>query len=176
MSKLIACRLLPGSHPHLVVLLGEMYNGALDQLSTKPLRRNTPEEQLAWWAALPQEVVVHLYSPVEEPWRIVAFSMVRDRGTFCTPMFAVVPGEHGKGYGAEIIRHYLSVAWPKPLVGSQLVSNGAIRHLNNRYGWEVTEVRDGVEYLFHPSGRDYPQSTYDEIIRYHLGGPDAIQS
>jgi GNAT superfamily N-acetyltransferase len=168
MKYLTAYRMCPDDHPLLVERLRKMYIEALSFLETHKLHPNTEEEQQAWWAALDHtSTVVHLYSPVERPWEIVGFSMVTDRGNFCTPMFALARHMRGQGLGQEIIEHYLAVANGKPLHGEQLVSNGAICHLNARLGWKVKREQDGVQYLYHPNGTDWPQSAYDEIVRYH---------
>jgi GNAT superfamily N-acetyltransferase len=175
-KRLIAKRLPATASQGEVEILRELYIGAIEQLSTRPLHRNTTEEQWAWWDGLDHsKVTVHFYSTVDEPWRIIAFSMVTDRGSFCTPMFAIAKVAWGRGYGQEIIEHYLEVASPKPLYGSQLVSNGAICHLNRKNGWMVLREVDGVQMLFHPNGdshagQTHPQEAYDEIVRYHRYG------
>jgi RimJ/RimL family protein N-acetyltransferase len=130
----------------------------------------TAEQQQAWWRNIDHKrVQVHLYSPIEQPWEIVAFSMVTDRGDFCTPMFAVSNTWWGKGYGEEIIRHYLALAEGKPLRGEQLTLNPAIQHLNKKLGWLIVAERDGTQFLVHPNGRQ--QEIYDEIIRYNEEKP-----
>jgi hypothetical protein len=165
MRKLIAYRLLADAHPALIERLRVLYNTAIPFLATHRIETQTCESQQAWWRNLDHtKVMVHLYSPVEFPWEIVAFSQVTDRGTYCTPMFALSNLWWGKGYGEEIIEHYLFVASGKPLHGEQLTSNGAICHLNKRLGWKIISERDGMQTLVHPNNRQ--QDIYDEIIRY----------
>lgn len=165
MVKLIAYRMPPDAHPALVERMRELYIASL-QFFTKPLSPPTKEEQQVWWASLDHsKVIVHLYSPVEQPWEIVAFSMLTDRGQYYTPLFAISDSWWHKGYGEDIIRHYLALASPKPLHGEELADNGAIVHLNEKAGWRVVAERNGVHYLYHPN--DKQQEAYDEIVRYH---------
>ena len=180
MKKLIAHRLTRDSHPALIEELRLIYNENIGDLATHPLQWLAPEVQQEWWKNLDHpNVVVHLYSPVETPWVIVAFSKVTFRlGGYATPQFAIAKGYWGRGWGSEIIAHYLQVA-NRPLYGEQLVANAAICHLNKRFGWRIIETEAGVDYLYHP-GVSTPeqadmfnrqQEIYDEIIRYHEEGP-----
>jgi GNAT superfamily N-acetyltransferase len=165
--KLIPHRLASDGHPHLIEQVRVLYNSTLFFLATHPISPQSKEGQQAWWKDLDHSrVVVHLYSPVESPWDIVAFSMVTDRGLYFTPMFAISNNYWGKGYGQEIIEHYLALAAGKPLRGEQLVSNGAICHLNARYGWNIVGERDGTQFLIHPNNVDRQQEVYDEMVRY----------
>jgi len=168
MKKLTAYRLTPTDHPMLIERLRKLYVEALSHLATRKLHANTEVEQQAWFNNLDHAAVaLHLYSPVERPWEIVGFSQVTDRGNFCTPMFALARHMRGQGLGEEIILHYLKLANGKPLHGEQLVANGAICHLNERLGWQIKREENGVQYLYHPNGTDWPQAAYDEIVRYH---------
>lgn len=168
MKNLTAYRMKPTDHPMLVERLRKLYVEALSHLATKRLPTRTELEQQLWFSDLDHEATtIHLYSPVGRPWEIVGFSMVTDRGTFCTPMFSLTFHMRGQGLGEEIIQHYLAIANGKPLHGEQLVANGAICHLNEKLGWKVKHDAEGVQYLYHPNGTDYPQSAYDEIVRYH---------
>ena len=170
MDKLIAHRLSKNSHPLLIERMRQIYNTMIPWVATRPLTPIESQPQQDWWNQLVDhtKTTFHLYSPIETPWEICAYSVVTDRGDFCTPHFAIGGAWWGRGYGAEIIQHYLEVA-AKPLYGSQLVSNAAIRHLNTKFGWHVLDTRDGVEYLHHPGVNPNirQQEIYDEILRYH---------
>lgn len=167
--KLKAYRLTPDAHPYLIERLRTLYNSAIQFLATHPIELRSREAQAAWWNSTDHDkVTVHLYSPVDNPWEIAAFSMVTDRGSFVTPMFAIAKNYWGKGYGEEIILHYLALAGGKPLRGEQLISNGAICHLNEKLGWQVLMEKEGTQFLFHPNIRQ--QEVYDEIVRYNDEG------
>lgn len=162
------------THPLFIEKLRVLYNSMIPFLATHPIKSNGVAEQQMWWKTLDHsKVTVHLYSPVDSPWEIAAFSMVTDRGAYCTPMFAIDREHWGKGYGDEIIHHYLRIANGKPLFGEQLVSNGAIRHLNARAGWQILGERNGVQSLYHPNRQ---QEIYDEIVRYSEEGVNELQS
>lgn len=170
MKDLIATRLTQDSHPALIERMRVLFNANIDSLATKPLSLQTSRSQYDWWRSLDHtKVTFHIYSPKEWPWEIVAFSMVTDRGDYCSPMFAISNLWWGRGYGEQIIQHYLLVADEKPLQGEQLASNGAICHLNEKLGWLVVREENGVQYLRHPNNRQ--QEIYDEIIRYQEEGP-----
>ena len=165
--KLIAFRLQADSHPYLIDALRRLYNESIPFM-TKPLEENSAEEQLAWWRSLDHsKVLVHLYSPVDEPWKIVAYSMLQHRGDHASPMFAIDPTYWGRGYGRAIIAHYIKEA-RMPLRGEQLVENKPIRHLNEKAGWKVIGNIEGrVELLEHSGEPTRDQEILDEIVRYH---------
>lgn len=166
-AKLQSQLLHANSDPIYIEIMRCIYNVTLPQTATKPIAPKTSEEQFNWWCNLDHNKVrVHIYREVERPWNIVAWSMVTDRGNYCTPMFAIHPQFWGLGYGEEIIYHYLQVAG-KCLQGSQLKSNGAICHLNARNGWRVVGEDGDVQLLLHDGPDNYPQRAYDEILRYH---------
>lgn len=148
----------------------QIYAATIEALETKPLPHRSPEDQYLWWQGLDHGMSrFFLYSPVEQPWEIVAFSMITRRGKYSTPMFAIHPFFHGRGYGREIIQHYIQEA-DGPLAGEQLVSNETIRYLNSEAGWNVVSSNGIVEKLWHPGPHadvDPMQDAYDEIIRYH---------
>lgn len=185
MKKLIAHRVTLASHPLLIEIVRAIFNANIADLATKPLHVLEQDEQQEWWKNLDhQNVQLHVYSPVEQPWQIVAFSLVRNHGHFSTPQFAIAGGYSGRGYGTEIIQHYIEVAG-QPLYGQQLVANEAIRHMNQKAGWKVLYEREGVEYLFHPGRAPFlpcpciactsaddarQREIYDEIVRYSQEG------
>lgn len=189
-TRLIGYLLTPNAHPALLEQLRVLYIEALAELSTHPIPANTPEEQQQWWQGLDHtKERVWLMSLREKPWDIIGFVKLRKRDGYYSPMFALAKRVHGQGLGAEMIQFYLSqVPVGTPLRGEQLVTNGAIRHLNKKAGWIVMAGpgHDGVEHLYHPNnvyvydGHDgfpegtvlwidtaYPQRAYDEIMRYH---------
>src|SRR5438128_10450650 len=139
------------SEPWEVEVMRRIYNLAVPDLATRPLSPRVEHSQQKWWACLDKSrVTAHLYHPVAMPWRFVAFSLVqwKERG-IATPMFAIHPDWQHRGYGREIIDHYLEVA-NGPLAGSALKSNAAIMHLNEKAGWRVVSEADGVVQLYHP--------------------------
>lgn len=155
--------------PLIVEEMRRIYNASLDEVATKPLTPKSPQEQHDWWVSLDHDnVEVSLYRPFGMPWAVAAFSIVRDRGDHCTPFFCTNPEYRGMGIGRQIISHYLSIA-KKPLHGEQLVSNGAIRHLNKQFGWQVVGTRDNgrVECLQHP-GINPPYPDYKELADYNI--------
>lgn len=173
MSKLVPVRLERGAPLYCIDTVRRIYNATIADLATKPLKPNTWDHQYIWWRNIDfDKTVIHAYCPEPWPGVIVAFSKVTYRGDHCTPLFAIDPEWHGRGFGEEIIQHYLSVARPKPLRGSQLVSNGAICHLNEKAGWQIESTVDGVQHLYHPNGRDkfLPlEHTCKVMLDYHNG-------
>ena len=173
-TRLHAYRLWQDSHPALIEQLRLLYIESLAELATHPIPENTPEQQQAWWQALDHtKERVWLMSTQDRPWDIIGFVKLRQHEDHVSPMFALAKRAHGQGLGEEMIRFYLErVPKNTPLRGEQLVSNGAIRHLNQKAGWIIVTERSGVETLYHPNRRDdYPQRAYDEIVRYHEDTP-----
>jgi len=165
-GKLLALRVI---EPWAVEIMRQLYHSTKPWLEvSEPLPSRTIEEQQAWWNDMPHPKIAHLYTPVEEPWNFVAFSIVQRKGNFNTPIFGIHPAYHRRGYGEVILHHYLEVA-DGPLAGSDKLTNGAIIKLNDRNGWKVIDVDDkGVRKLFHPGVHDdRQQEIYDEICRYH---------
>jgi GNAT superfamily N-acetyltransferase len=150
----------------------QIFNATLPALSTIPLTAKSAEEQQAWWNGRdPALVRGFLYSPVAWPWEMVAFSLLTQRDGFTTPLFAIDPAWQGRGYGAEIIRHYIAEA-RGPLAGSALRANAAISHLNAKAGWIEVGGDTKVAQLYHPGAvedRDATrqQEIYDSIMEYH---------
>lgn len=168
LESLYARPLLPHDHPALVEILRRLYNDALNALNTKDLHYNTEMDQWLWWLRLDHHTTkIHLYSPINEPWNIIAFSMVTDHGSYCSPMFAIASGYHGRGYGEQIIQHYLFLAGQKPLHGSQRMDNQPIRHLNKRNGWIVVKTEGDIEHVYHPNPGQTQEEINREILRYH---------
>jgi hypothetical protein len=169
MKLLTAHRLTPASHPVLLDRMREIYNLNISYLATKPLAYIDRAQQLKWWRELDHtKNIVHIYSPIDSPWAICAFSKVTDRGDHCTPIFAIGGAWWGRGFANEIIEHYLSLS-AKPFRGEQLTSNAPICHLNEKFGWQIESTADGVDTLYHPARQ---QEIYDEILRYQSEGAE----
>jgi RimJ/RimL family protein N-acetyltransferase len=176
--KLIPYRVRPEDHPSLLERVRQIYNENLFDLATHASKFVTADAQLTWWRGLDHEKVkLWVFSPVNEPWEIVAFCKLTDRGDFVTPQFAIDAAWWGRGFGTEIIDYYILMAG-KPLYGEQLSTNLPIRHMNQKAGWKLIEKEEGVEYLYHPGSQwtvhhlnrmssTRQQEIYDEIIRYH---------
>lgn len=146
-----------------IEVLRTLYITSIAQLSTKPLVPPTREEQLEWWRGLDHSKVrVWLWFTGYRGREVAAFSMLTDRGSHATPMFAISPEYHGRGFARKIIKHYIAEAG-KPLRGEQLVSNDRIRRLNAEAGWRVTSATDTVEYLEHDGPKTYPD--YDALLK-----------
>lgn len=161
----------PIREPIQVELMRQIFNAIRSDMETiSYIPEISEQKQKIWWTSLDHsKVKAFLYTPVDEPWYFVAFSVVQKKGDFTTPMFGVVPAAHGRGYGREIIKHYLEVA-NGPLAGSQRKDNGAIRHLNQELGWQIVGETEEAELLYH-SGiiKNDPrqEEIYEEILRYH---------
>ena len=164
-NRLLAVRVL---EPWAVEVMRNLYQSCKPWLEVSgPLPNRTAEEQQAWWNEMPHPKVAYLYVDIDKPWEFIAFSIIQRKGSFSTPIFAIHPAQHRRGLGEVILRHYLQVA-DGPLAGSDKLSNGAIVHLNDRNGWQVLEIQDGVRKMFHPGvHNDRQQEIYDEIMRYH---------
>jgi len=164
--------------PWAVERMRQIYSETMSSLATHPIPERGPISQQEWWKSLDQsKVQAFLYAPINRPWEFIAFSIVQKKHEhFTTPIFAITPKEHGKGYGEQILRHYLFVA-NGPLAGEDSLSNPAIAHLNDRNGWQVLGIDEkGVRKLYHPGYRDLSeeqqQVAYDEIVRYHGYGKE----
>jgi len=157
------------SDPVLIEIMRNLFAAGTSGYSREVFIPTAPEQQ-EWWKTLPHDKVkAFLWRDDERPWEIVAYSLITDCGTFASPVFAVAPMFQGRGYGDQIIKHYIATAG-KPLRGQQLVSNGAIRKLNARNGWVVVRkstalwTNPDIEYLEHPG----PTTTfpdYDAILK-----------
>ncbi|MCK9310310.1 MAG: GNAT family N-acetyltransferase [Candidatus Cloacimonetes bacterium] len=136
-----------------VEVMREIYNQNLDMLGTVALPYRSVEEQVQWWKENKQYLRAYLFEPLQQPGEYVGFITLTDRGSFATPILAVNKKAWGKGYGSEMIKAYLKLAH-KPLAGSQLVSNDAIRHMNKKNGWIVVGYANSpngaLELVYHP--------------------------
>jgi len=160
------------TEPWQVERMRQIYNETLPDLATRPgLTPRTEAAQQEWWSEVHDHAVAHLYSPITEPWKFVAFSLVQWKpGGIVTPLFAIETAWQGRGLGRQIIDHYLKIA-NAPLAGSALTSNRAIMHLNERAGWQQLAERDGVALLYHPGPHPTDDARqreiFDAIMEYH---------
>jgi len=132
-----------------------IYNENLPLLATKPLTPVTKEQQRKWWAGVDHDKVkLYVYMDPDDVWSdiVVGFSLLTDRGSYVTPMMAVTEKYHDRGYGQEIMLHYLQTAHPKPLRAQSLMLNLGICMLNSLMGWKVIGSQDGVYDLWHENG------------------------
>jgi len=168
-DKLVAHTVL---YPWQVEIMRQIYNATLPWLeqSGRPLPHRAEVDQQNWWFDSEIPMTAHIYTTVDEPWKFIAFSLIQFKeDRFSTPLFGILPEAHGNGYGEVILRHYLEIAGG-PLAGSDRIDNPAITKLNDRNGWKVIGITDGVRKLFHPGvepTEDEMQHAYDEICRYH---------
>ena len=150
MTKLKAIPIVDSSQ---VEVMRHIYNENLDSLSTKQLPYRNYEDQQQWWETNKHVLTGFLYEAIDRPDVCVGFLVLRDRGEFCTPTIALRQQDWGKGYGKEIVYDYIEKA-NGPMAGSQLKSNAAICHLNQKTGWQILgereEEKGTVELLFHP--------------------------
>lgn len=141
------------SEPWQVELMRNIYNDNLDMLSTRPLPYQTYATQQQWWALNKDKIKAYLYEPVDQPGKFVAFLVLRDRGGFFTPIIAIQKEEWGNKYGQEIVNDYILKA-NAPLAGTQLQSNKAICHINQKVGWQIVGQREQpagtIDLLYHP--------------------------
>lgn len=178
MDKLVAWQIPAGIGrssnilPTLLDRVRVLYNDAIPFLETKPLHPLKRDEQLEWWRGLNHnETRLWVYTLREgtDP-TIVGFLKLTDRGSYVTPLFVLDKKYWGRGLGEEIIQHYLQQAKPKPLRGSQLVSNGAICHMNKKAGWMIDHTTEaGVQHLYHPNGTNVrltPEETAQAYLDY----------
>lgn len=158
----------PITEPFQVELMRHIYNDNLDMLSTKPLPYRTYEEQQAWWNENKHELKAFLYEPIAKPGKFVAFLVLRVRQGFCTPIIALQKEEWGSGYGKEIVNDYIVKA-DGPLAGTQLQSNKAICHINQKVGWQILGQADSpagtIDLLYHP-GVNPDKLTTPEVMKY----------
>lgn len=169
MKKLISHRI---NEAWQVEIMRTIYNDNLDMLSTANIPYRTYDDQQAWWEENNKIMKAFLYEKADEPGTYIAFLVLTDRGGFYTPIIAIKKEEWGKGYGKEMILDYIEKA-NGPLAGSQLQSNTAICHLNNKNGWEivgkVNKPTGAIDLLYHPGiNLDIPhkESTYLKILEY----------
>lgn len=163
---------VPVNEPWQVELMRHIYNDNLDMLSTKPLPYRTYEAQQEWWNENTGSLKAFLYEPIDRPGKFVAFLVLRDRGGFYTPIIALQKEEWGQKYGQEIINDYIEKA-NAPLAGSQLQSNKAICHINEKVGWQIigeNEQPNGkVDLLYHPGINPALHNNpkiYDAVLEY----------
>lgn len=150
MKKLISHEI---TEPWQVEIMRTIYNDNLDMLATSAIPYREYEEQQEWWMQNKSSLKAYLYEKADDLGSYVAFSVLTDRGGFFTPIIAISKKEWGKGFGSEIILDYIEKA-DGPLAGSQLKSNKAICHMNEKVGWEIIDqVGEGekvVQLLYHP--------------------------
>lgn len=155
------------SEPWQIELMRHIYNDNLDMLSTKPLPYRTYEEQQKWWNESKHFLSAYLYEPLIKPGKFVAFLVLRKRDGFYTPTIAIQKEEWSSGFGQEIVNDYIEKA-NAPLAGTQLQSNKAICHINNKVGWQIigeNEQSGGmVDLLFHPGLNPAFDNNNDIII------------
>ena len=145
--------------PWQVELMRILFNDNLATLS-KPLPSRTYEEQQQWWNENKSHLTAYLYEPVDRPGKFVAFLLMRDRGGFSTHTIIIQKEEQGKKYGHEIVFNHLEKA-NGPIAATQLQSNKAICHINEKAGYIVL------------GEKDHPDSGKTDII-YHPGyNPEA---
>lgn len=150
---LVKLKSTPIEMPEQVEIMREIFNENLDMLATIPLAIRTYDEQQEWWIENKHCIKAYLYEPLDCLGNHMAFSMLTDRGGFYTPIIAIRKECWGKGYGKEIISDYITKA-QGPLAGSQLESNKAICHMNEKVGWQIVgKVKNNdtvIDLLFHP--------------------------
>jgi len=160
-----------------VELMRQIYNENRQYMETKgPLPERTREAQLEWWDSLDHDKVkawLHydlferlFLSDHNDERKLIGFSMLQNRGSFSTPMFAIKKEYHGKGYGREFIKWYLDRA-SRPLAGSQLQSNKAICHLNKEFGWKILCSHSGVDHLYHPGPNYWITLHFLDVVKFH---------
>lgn len=136
-----------------VEVMRQIYNENLDMLGTIVLPYRSSKEQALWWKKNKAHIRAYLFETLAEPYDDVGFITLTDRGEFVTPILAVGTKYWGKGYGREMIQAYLKLSH-KPLAGSQLVKNEAIRHMNKKNGWIVvgyaSSPNGDIELVYHP--------------------------
>lgn len=157
-----------------VEIIRHIYNDNLDMLGTVPLPYRSAEDQREWWKENRDAVRAYLFEKTDSPECYVGFITLSDRGSFVTPILAVDKKYWGCGYGSEMVSAYLRLAH-KPLAGSQLVSNDAIRYINKKVGWIVVgkaETPSGdIELVYHPGiSRKNPGKgqIQESVIQYLL--------
>lgn len=146
-------RSIPINEPWQIELMRNIYNDNLDMLSTHPLPYQTYENQQQWWTENKGALKAYLYEPIDRPGKFVAFLVLRNRGGFFTPIIAMQKEEWGNKYGQEIVNDYILKA-DAPLAGTQLQSNKAICHINQKVGWQIWGQREQpagiIDLLYHP--------------------------
>lgn len=144
---------VPPKATRIIERVREIYNEALPLLATKPIPTRTYDEQQDWWQSVDHEKV-RLYVYMNEPGDIVGFALLTDRGNTVTPMVAIAAKHRDRGYGQEIMRHYLDAAKPKPMICQSLVENKAINMLNVLMGWQLAGRKGDVFTYYHPNGTE----------------------
>jgi len=169
MEKLISYRVVSSEH---VEAMRIIYNDNLDMLATMPLPVRSYQDQQDWWKENHTKIRGYLYEAANKPGVPIAFLILTNRGRFHTPVFAIGKESWGKGFGIEIIKDYLRIAGT-PLAGSQLQSNVAICHLNQKAGWQIVGSVDTpqgkIDLVFHPgmaANATDIESIREEIIHY----------
>lgn len=165
-----------------IEVVRHIYNDNLDMLGTIPLPYRSSEEQRTWWKENRDSVRAYLFERIDSPGCYVGFITLTDRGSFVTPILAVDKRYWGCGYGSEMVRAYLKLA-RKPLAGSQLVSNDAIRYINKKVGWLVVgraETQSGdIELVYHPgvsSKNSDSKQIQESVIQYLVDKYKGIRS
>lgn len=169
MGKLISYRAVS---PENIEAMRIIYNDNLDMLATVPLPVRAYQDQQDWWKENHTKLRAYLYEDASKPGVPIAFLLLTNRGRFHTPVFAISKENWGNGFGVEIIKDYLRIAG-SPLAGSQLQSNLAICHLNQKAGWQIVGSVDTpqgkIDLLFHPgmaANSTDIESIREEIINY----------
>ncbi len=157
LNKLTSIRVRNLKH---VDALRQIYNDNLDMLATVSLPYRSPQEQISWWNESKHHMRAYLFEATAYPDKYIGFITLTDRGEFMTPILAVARDYWAKGYGSQMIKAYIHLA-RKPLAGSQLVSNAAIRHMNAKHGWIIVGKADSpggeIELVYHPgTSRKHP--------------------
>ncbi len=151
----------------------QIYNDNLDMLATVSLPYRNPDEQVVWWKESKHHMRAYLFENVDKPSTYIGFITLTDRGEFMTPILAVSKEYWGRGYGSQMIKAYIRLAH-KPLAGSQLISNEAIRHMNAKHGWQIVGKADSpggeIELVYHPGvSRKNPGTEHSkEVVTAYL--------
>lgn len=154
----------------MVEIMRRIYNAVRADLSDPPPEPRTYDQQTAWWKSRDHEKTqAFLYNPENEPFNMIGFSLLQQKHPdFKTPQIGLWPEDQGKGYGRQIVNHYLETA-DGPLAGSDLFRSPAIAHINDSVGWKQVGSKDGSRLLYHPGPYMDPRQDeiYRDILRYH---------
>ena len=156
-------------HPWQVERMRQIYLECRPWLSVQDLPDRSEVEQQEWWNSIKGHSKAFLYSPSEEPWKFVAFSLLRKKSAnIVSPMIGIAEEYRGKGYARKIIQHYISAAGGA-LAGSARSDHTQILRLNYELGWQEVGEKDGMILLYHPGciENHRQEEIYREILRYH---------